>query len=766
MLRRMKLVRGAALAAIAFSIGCATADKPGHCVAGACDLGIGGNGVEDDMAETPLPTLDLAVGLLGFGDSCGDNKECKSGICIETGIGGICTDLCPGNLCPAGYGCVGVTGAIDPGIIAYVCVPSSTELCTPCQQNSECSVGGHDWCLPTPVGGHFCGRDCSKIGCPNGFSCTDVSAGDMGPAGKQCVPTSGSCDCDASKAGMTVPCSITTPTGTCAGTRTCNGASGWSNMCTPPSSTDTPDDNYTDDNCDGIDGDVTKGIFVAKASAAAVDDATCGTMGKPCKTINFGISQAANAAMRYVYVQAAVYNEEVVLFNGVDVVGGYDTSWLRASRSTAGHDVVITGAFDSTEGQFISVLAHNIAATTTMWDLDVYGPNANDGLHAGFSSYAVHAYNAKLRLHRVGVFGGNGGDGHVGSPGTNASTLTVTTGMDGYVAPPSPPGPGNADEHTTTCDNSGRGRGGDAGSNSCPDDDNTNGGPGGAGGTMDTSCSCLFGVCACTGSDCNATAGITGTPAATQPAAYGQGGPGGAGGDGSSQGGFGGNSGRITNGAGGISDSRRAGFIAGMYWAAFGGAIGGLGKNGTGGGGGGGSGGDDAGIDSWGAGGGGGAAGGCRARVAGGGGQGGGGSFGVFAVQSTITTEMCAFQLGNGGAGGSGGRGGTGQNGGAGAAGGLANGDSKAGGGGGNGAHGGHSGGGGGGNGGIAYGIFSLSSTVNDSSTYTGGSAGAKGSGGSAASPAPGGNNDGAGGSDGYPGLSNGIGTCTAAGGC
>ena len=50
-------------------------------------------------------------------------------------------------------------------------------------------------------------------------------------------------------------------------------------------------------------------------------------MAKPCKSINCGISQAANAALRYVYVQAAVYNEEVVLFNGIDVVGGYDSNW-------------------------------------------------------------------------------------------------------------------------------------------------------------------------------------------------------------------------------------------------------------------------------------------------------------------------------------------------------------------------------------------------------------------------------------------------------
>ncbi len=762
-------VLGTALVAVVSAlsaIGCATADKPGHC-AGACDLGVGtgGNG-EGDMADVPLPMPDLASGaLLGFGDTCDSNSQCKSGICIETGTGGICTDLCPDNMCPAGFGCLGVTGAIDPGVVTFVCVPNSSELCTPCQQNGECSVGGHDWCLPTPVGGHFCARDCSKIACPNGFTCQDVTSGDMGTS-KQCVPTSGSCDCDASKAGMTVPCTITTPTGTCDGTRTCNGASGWSMTCAPPSGSDSPDDNYKDDNCDGIDGDVSKGIFVAKAAATAVDDGTCGTMAKPCKSINWGISQAANSAMRFVYVQAAVYNEEVVLFNGIDVVGGYDSNWLRAARGTAGHDVVITGGFDSSEGQFISVLAHNIAATTTLWDLDVYGPNANDGLHPGYSSYAVHAYKANLKLHRVGVFGGNGGDGKSGSNGTNAGSLTAAGSMSGAVAPPSPPGPGNADEHATTCDNSGRGRGGDAGGNSCPDDDNPNGGPGGAGGTMDSSCTCVLGVCGCAGSACNATGGLNGTPAATAPAGYGGGGPGGAGGDGTSQGGGSAGAGRVLNGGGGASDARRAGYLVNNYWLAFGGGTGALGKNGSGGGGGGGSGGDDSGIDSWGAGGGGGAAGGCRARAPGTGGQGGGGSFGVFAVQSTITTEMCAFQIGNGGAGGMGGRGGTGQNGGAGAPGGLASGDSKAGGPGGNGGHGGHSGGGGGGNGGIAYGIFSLTSTVNDSSTYTGGSAGAKGSGGLAAAPAPGGANDGNGGSDGYAGLSNGIGTCAAAGGC
>ena len=49
---------------------------------------------------------------------------------------------------------------------------------------------------------------------------------------------------------------------------------------------------------------------------------------------------------------------------------------------------------------------------------------------------------------------------------------------------------------------------------------------------------------------------------------------------------------------------------------------------------------------------------------------------------------------------------------------------------------------------------------------FTGGQYGAAGGAGPAASPAPGGPNDGNAGAGGYPGLTNGLGTCSAAGGC
>ncbi|MDB4965479.1 MAG: hypothetical protein JWN44_1168, partial [Myxococcales bacterium] len=573
----------AVFGSIALVVGCASPDRPGHCNGGSCDLstGVGGNG-EADMADPPLPQYDLSPTgpMLGFGDSCDNNAQCKSNICIFVGTGGVCTDLCVNATCPAGWGCLGVGGAIDPGTVTYVCVPNSTQLCTPCSHDGECSVGGKDRCLESPVGGHYCGRDCSKIACPNGFSCQDVPVSDMGTF-KQCVPTSGACDCDAGKAGMTVTCPITTPFGTCDGTRTCMGAGGWTSSCAPPGPTDSPDDTYKDDNCDGIDGDISKGIFVATAAAAALDDATCGTLAKPCKTINYGINQAAGQALRYVYVQAGVYNENVVMFNGVDIVGGYDAKWQRASRGTAGHNVSIQGGFNSTESQFITVQAHNLTALTTLWDLDVYGANANDGVHWGLASYAIHAYKSKLTLKRVGVFGGNGADGRNGNNGTNAPSLTASSNMFGAAAPPSPPGPGNAHEQSYACNNDGRGRGGDRGTNSCADDDDPSGGGGGVGGTMDTSCSCFLGACVC--DNCSATGGWDGNTAATWGLGFGTGGTGGPGGDGSSQGGFNGGSGRVINGAGGGNDSRRSGSVVGVYWYAFGGGTGALGKNGTGG---------------------------------------------------------------------------------------------------------------------------------------------------------------------------------------
>jgi hypothetical protein len=757
--------------------GCSASAGRSDCdKAGGCSGGLdGGTQVAHDLSVV-VPVNDLAMfmpdltqGSKPFGAPCGDKSECDSGICIFAGIGGTCSKICDNDACPEGYGCFGVLGAIDPGQVADVCVPNRSQICTPCTVNSECATTANDICYSFPTGGQFCAADCTTIACPTGYTCQDVTATDGGAGLRQCIPQSGACDCNQTLLGAKKNCSITTPFGSCTGMLTCQGASGWS-ACNPPGTTDVPDDTFTDDNCDGIDGDITKGIFVATADPNAADNTSCGTYAAPCKTINYGINQAATNALNYVYVQAGVYSEEAILFNGINLIGGYNNKWQRALRGTAGHEVRINGAFDSTEGQYISLMAHSLVANTTVMDLTIVGQNADALAHPGLSSYGVHAQNAKLTLKRVGVLSGTGAAGAVGQAGTSYTTLTATAGMNGYTnAPPPPAGPGNADEHTTTCDDSGRGRGGDPGTNSCiAAGGAVNGGAGGAGGTMDQQCCCDTGfplgvVCvgACCGSRCDAQPGGGGAAGGQAQSSFGYAGGGGTGGD-NSTGGNPGGPGFVSNGSGGqLLSSNTKGHLSGAYWLAFTGGDGGVGNNGGGGGGGGGSGGDDNGIDAWGAGGGGGGAGGCRASAQGKGGGGGGGSFGIFAYSSTVDAQSCDIQMGIGAVGG------KGQNGGAGAPAGLANGDAKAGGNGGSGGHGGHSGGGGGGNGGVSYGIFSYTSTVTQTCTFSGGSGGAGGSGGLAAAPAPSGPNDGNGGVDGLSAPNaTATATCTAVGGC
>jgi len=725
-----------------------------------------------DPAETPGCEVDGSVSPFadagatnnadagperGFGEPCSDRSECASNFCILVGIGGVCSDYCTDGMCPEGYGCFGVIDVIEPGEVDNVCVPTSTQLCSPCEMDSECAIVGSDLCLTNADERSFCARDCSTISCPDGFTCSDVEV--EGAMYKQCLPSSGACDCTDTETGTIEDCAIPTDFGDCTGSRTCAGTTGW-DTCQPPAQTDGPDGLFIDDNCDGIDGDLNGAIFVA--TNGGTDSSTCGlTYTDPCATIGFSIIRALQAARGELYVQAGDYNEVVVLVNGIDIYGGYDTNWQRDVHTDSEHRVTITGAQDSGTGgddEFLTIRAHNLVVSTTVADVVIVGPEASGTTISGArSSYAIHVDDAIIDLQRVSVVGGNGEDASSGAVGLPTSSAGASTAMRGGVG-------GNANEFTTSCNDSSHGNGGSAGTNSCSGTRNPNGGRGGDGGEMDTDCDCVFGACVC--GPCAATAGDGGTNAAHTFGTLGLGGNGGSGGGSCGVPTPPGRDGRIQNGSAG-SGATGNGFLSGSYWFARSGGSGGVGQNGGGGGGGGGSGGCDDGIDSHGAGGGGGGAGGCAASAAGGGGVGGGGSFGIFvAGGASLTASDCTIARGVGGNGGNGGNGGHGQVGGAGRSGGLADGDSKAGSVGGDGAHGGHGGGGGGGGGGISAGIFSFQSTVVEDCVVTGGSAGVGGAGGISAPVAPVAIRDGNNGAAGIDGALESVAECTGAGGC
>lgn len=619
--------------------------------------------------------------LAGFGEPCSDNAQCESQLCILVGTTGQCTKLC--GECPEGYGCLGVEGISIDGEVTFVCVPTSNQLCTPCLADSECTLIGMDKCVTYPDGDRACARDCEDVTCPTGYACQTMNIG--GAEYQQCMASSGACDCTATNPGAMQPCNIMTPWNVCIGAQTCGGASGWGG-CEPPSPNDDPDAEYEDSNCDGIDGDRARAIFVAQGG---VNSPTCGLVySNPCQTISFGITRAVAESRPHVYVQSGNYGGALTMANGVSVYGGYDFNWRRNAYSTPGHTVTISGGATA-------VRFNAINQPTRLDNVIVRSANAGS---TGASSIGVLVTGSQfIEVRGVLVEPGAGGPGLDGTDGT--------VGDNGSNGGPGSPG---CEDSTFLCSSCARPAGGTSGGSSC----GRNGGRGGQPGYYTAG-----GEAGANG--VGGTSGGAGAPCAENRACDGTVGATGATG---------------LAGAPGSAGAMMGSFNGFTYTAANGG-IGVTGANGNGGGGGGGGGGGSNDCDSYGSSGGGGGGGGCGG-TRGLGGSGGGGSFGVIALDSQLVISSSIVSGGNGGAGGDGGAGGAGGNGGAGGAGGAYGGgdeqddggDGAAGGAGGRGGRGGQGGGGGGGPS-VAVVCLGASTSMVDvlGSTLAGGSGGAGG---------------------------------------
>ena len=592
----------AALLICAISVGACASGKPG--------VFEDGGGADTNVSTFEDAGID-APPKNGFGEPCTSNMDCESGLCILVGTSGQCTETC--GDCPPGYGCLGVTGIQVEGQVTFVCVPTSTQLCTTCVQDSECTLIGMDKCVTYPDGDKACAQDCSTVGCPTGYSCETVDIG--GTDYKQCMAMSGACDCSASNPGAMQPCNIMTPWNVCEGVQTCGGASGWG-ACEPPSMTDDPDSMFIDSNCDGIDGDRTRAIFV---SPAGVNTSTCGLdYNDPCLTIAFGISRATATGRPHVYLQAGTYNTTVTMANGISLFGGYNFNWRRKLYSESGHTVTIVGANPAV--RFNSI-------TTATWLDNLVVRSADAG--AGASAIGVLVTGSQLvELRSVLVQPGSGGAGSAGGDGS--------VGAIGGNGGPGTPG---CEDSSGLCSGCNQPAGGVAGTSMC-------GRPGGKGG--------LPGHEAGGGGY-----GDNGTIASGCPGNPGCGGAGATCGGSRTCDGQPGHMG--ANGANGPHGMGGAGFgsFSGTTYIPSSGSSGTTGQPGNGGGGGGGGGGGDDYCDSFGSSGGGGGGGGCGGTH-GTGGSGGGGSFGVLAFDSDVVINASLITSGSGGAGGRGGTGAAG----------------------------------------------------------------------------------------------------------
>lgn len=480
---------------------------------------------------------------------------------------------------------------------------------------------------------------------------------------------------------------------------------------------------WVDENCDGVDGVIADAIFVSSNAVAGGN----GTRTSPFQTIAAGVAAQQAQGKRYVLVAGGLYRENVRLFDGAQVFGGYAADFLK--RDPRQYTTTWQGV-QPTAAAIAPVHAEGLGAAGAARETVVAGfiitgwdaiTNVAPGA-AGQPSIGVFGLNVGPRFVLQGndIIAGRGGAGGRGATGTQGFGRQASTQLNGLAGIASTFFPSG------TCTVNNHRQGGAAGSNpQCVGAEATVGGnvicpvytfagnqgaqqtyaaqpPGsrnGAGG-FDWSFDNL------SSPGCNHVT-ESGFPTAIQPHDGEDGRPGADG-----QGGSG--------GAGAAARARFGSFVLGRWVAAPAGASNGNAGLVAQGGGGGGAGGGNArftpgGCQGWeiGATGGGAGAGGCGGTGGNGGGA-GGGSFAILFLATAPNAPLASvlnnrIQRGNGGNGGDGGFGGPGGLGGSGGfGGGAARWSSSVGGKGGEGGNGGPGGGGGGGVGGPSFAVFSL----------------------------------------------------------
>ena len=207
-----------------------------------------------------------------------------------------------------------------------------------------------------------------------------------------------------------------------------------------PDGVDKPDLVFEDTNCDGIDGDERRAIFVSVDG----DDAAAGTMTNPMRTVAAAVA-AAEEAGADVYVTGGSYESEpaggVPLADGVGLYGGYES--LTGARSVD-QVTTIKGSPQAllAQGDSRVVLQLLTLEGTPDASLNAYGIRATpDG--SGPSRLAVSKVSATGAAAAPGADGTEGDDGPLGAGffggGGGAGGCGSGTGQAGALGTGTPP---------------------------------------------------------------------------------------------------------------------------------------------------------------------------------------------------------------------------------------------------------------------------------------------------------------------------------------
>ena len=219
-----------------------------------------------------------------------------------------------------------------------------------------------------------------------------------------------------------------------------------------------PGGTFVDENCDGIDGVKADAIFVSKGASGQGN----GSFEKPFNTISAALKAWSSARKKYILVSEGIYEEDLMLMDGVKLHGGYSSNF--SSRDLVRHATTIRGIGS---------------------DATVYVSNSHDILVSGFVIEGMDRSGAEFGRASIGVWiqnsgrgvrflaneikGGRGGAGEPGLSGEAGYGREKDKSLDGQNGLPSlrREGPCHGDSQS----------GGSAGKNAkCPSANATPGG--------------------------------------------------------------------------------------------------------------------------------------------------------------------------------------------------------------------------------------------------------------------------------------------------
>jgi hypothetical protein len=172
-------------------------------------------------------------------------------------------------------------------------------------------------------------------------------------------------------------------------------------QCRKTSDIDDPDGEFNDANCDGIDGDKLKAIFV---SPLGVDTAT-GAFGAPVKTIAKGVALAL-AAQKDVYVCQGQYAENLTVEGSVSlrVYGGYACAdWKRSNQRP-----VVNPAAG------VALRVKGVVGEVLIDRIELVAPDATEASGSSVAAWFTSAKRVVLR--QVKLQAGRGASGSAGMP--------------------------------------------------------------------------------------------------------------------------------------------------------------------------------------------------------------------------------------------------------------------------------------------------------------------------------------------------------------